>query len=96
MGAQEELESYEGILYNHCGLGKRRVPTEFSEIGRIDSSMTELIGISRNTGITTGVSRISSTTLATTDHTGIGSKIPLLPMLQDDDNKQGRGHHWMK
>ncbi|SAM73005.1 uncharacterized protein UBRO_20052 [Ustilago bromivora] len=45
---QEELDSYEGTMHSNCGLGQRRVPTELSEIGRIEGSMTELIGISRS------------------------------------------------
>ncbi|CCF54077.1 uncharacterized protein UHOR_16344 [Ustilago hordei] len=68
MDVQEERDSYEGILCNHCGLGERRVPTEFSEISRIDSSMTGLVRIGRSTGLTTGVSRISGITFATTCH----------------------------
>ena len=48
MDAQEELDSYEEILHNHCGLGESRVLTEFSEIGRINGSMTKLVKIGRN------------------------------------------------
>ncbi|SAM80035.1 uncharacterized protein UBRO_20015 [Ustilago bromivora] len=48
MDAQEELDSYEETMCNNRGSGRRRVLTEFSEIGRIEGSMTELIGISRN------------------------------------------------
>ena len=40
MDAQEERNSYEEILCNHHGLGKSRVLTEFSEIGRNNGSMT--------------------------------------------------------
>ena len=46
--AQEELDSYEVTMHNNRGLGRRRVPKEFSEIGRTDGSMTELVRISRN------------------------------------------------
>ena len=45
---QEGLDSYEETMCNNRGSGKRRVPTEFSEIGRINSSMAEFVGISRN------------------------------------------------
>ena len=38
--AQEELDSYEGTMRSHHGLGKGRVPTELSEIGRVEGSMT--------------------------------------------------------
>ncbi|CCF49943.1 hypothetical protein NDA11_001304 [Ustilago hordei] len=40
MDAQEEQNSYEETLHNHCGSGKSRVLTEFGEIGRINGSMT--------------------------------------------------------
>ena len=74
MDVQEELDSYEGTLCKHCGLGKGRVPAEFGEIGRTNGSMTKLVMISRNTGLTTGLSKISSTMLTTTSLMGIGSK----------------------
>ena len=45
---QEELDSYEGTMHSHCGLGEERVPTELSEIGRIEGSMTELVGIGKS------------------------------------------------
>ena len=45
---QEELESYEETMHSNRGSGRERVPTEFSEIGRIEGSMTELVGIGRN------------------------------------------------
>ena len=48
MNAQEELESYEETMCSDRGLGKERVPTELSEIGRIEGSMTELAGIGRS------------------------------------------------
>ncbi|SAM64022.1 uncharacterized protein UBRO_20433 [Ustilago bromivora] len=48
MDVQEELDSYEETMHNNHGSGKRRVLTEFSEIGRTDSPMTELVGIGRN------------------------------------------------
>ena len=35
-------------MRNNRGLGQRRVPTELSEIGRIEGSMTELTGIGRS------------------------------------------------
>ena len=45
---QEELDSYEETMSSDCGLGQGRVPTELSEIGRIEGSMTELVRIGRN------------------------------------------------
>ncbi|SAM83175.1 uncharacterized protein UBRO_20746 [Ustilago bromivora] len=48
MNAQEELESYEATMRSDRGLGQGRVPTELSEIGRIEGSMTELVRISRS------------------------------------------------
>ena len=48
MDVQEELDSYEETMHNNRGSGRRRAPTEFSEMGRTDGSMTELVGISKN------------------------------------------------
>ncbi|SAM76534.1 uncharacterized protein UBRO_20523 [Ustilago bromivora] len=48
MDSQEELDSYEETMHNNRGSGRRRVPTEFSEISRIEGSMTELVRIGRN------------------------------------------------
>ena len=48
MDVQEELESYEEIMCSNCGLGKERVLTELSEIGRIKGFMTELVRICRS------------------------------------------------
>ncbi|SAM63623.1 uncharacterized protein UBRO_20427 [Ustilago bromivora] len=47
-GCAGKLDSYEETMHNNRGSGRRRVPTEFSEIGRIDGPMTELVGIGRN------------------------------------------------
>ena len=61
--AQEGLFSYGETMHNIHGSGKRRAPTEFSEIGSTNCSMTELVRISKNKAFTTKFSRNSSTML---------------------------------
>ena len=94
--AQEEMDSYEELMCNNRGLGESRVPTEFSEIGRINGSMTKLVEISRNMGLTTGVGRISSIMLTTVDLTGIGSREASIADRARGRQQTRRGHHRMK
>ena len=61
MDAQEELDSYKGTMRNNCGLGRWRVPAEFSEIGKTNGSMAGLVRISKKQSSTTEFSGNGST-----------------------------------
>ena len=63
MDAQEETDSYEESMCNNHESGERRIPAEFSEIGRTIGSMTELIKIGKNKDTTTEDRENSSTML---------------------------------
>ncbi|SAM67922.1 uncharacterized protein UBRO_20243 [Ustilago bromivora] len=95
MNAQEELESYEETMHNDCGLGEGRVPTELSEIGRIEGSMTELVRISRSKALLQSSSGSVVPRLYDSSH-GNWFEDASITNLAAGGQQTRRAHHLMK